>query len=64
MVHSFLFIVFFILKIWAIQDGTVVIIGGKTNRAKVEFPDEMDRLLDRVPEIIEPSRNDLNYNDG
>ncbi|XP_022136221.1 cytochrome c biogenesis protein CCS1, chloroplastic [Momordica charantia] len=51
-------------QIWAIQDGTVVIIGGKTNRAKVEFPDEMDRLLDRVPEIIEPSRNDLNYNDG
>lgn len=43
------------LKIWALQDGTSVIIGGKTNRAKAEFPDNMNRLLDRVPELVESS---------
>ncbi|KAK8364125.1 hypothetical protein V6Z12_A03G208100 [Gossypium hirsutum] len=43
------------LKIWALQDGTTVIVGGKTNRAKAEFPDEMNRLLDQVPEIVESS---------
>lgn len=42
-------------KIWALQDGTTVIVGGKTNRAKAEFPDEMNCLLDRVPEIVESS---------
>ncbi|KAJ0782947.1 putative ResB-like domain-containing protein [Helianthus annuus] len=42
-------------QIWALQDGTTVVVGGKTNRAKVEFPDEMNRVLDRVPEINEPS---------
>uniref|UniRef100_A0A7N2MY97 PFU domain-containing protein n=1 Tax=Quercus lobata TaxID=97700 RepID=A0A7N2MY97_QUELO len=44
-------------RIWALQDGTMVIVGGKTNRAKAEFPEEMDRLLDRVPEIVESSRS-------
>ncbi|KAF6166569.1 hypothetical protein GIB67_005431 [Kingdonia uniflora] len=42
-------------QIWALQDGTTVIIGGKTNRAKIEFPEEMDRLLDQVPEIVNSS---------
>ncbi|XP_043709572.1 cytochrome c biogenesis protein CCS1, chloroplastic [Telopea speciosissima] len=42
-------------QIWALQDGTMVVIGGKTNRAKVEFPEEMNRLLDMVPEIVESS---------
>ncbi|TKY67527.1 Cytochrome c biogenesis protein CCS1 [Spatholobus suberectus] len=40
-------------QIWALQDGTTVIIGGKTNRAKLEFPEEMNRLLDNVPEVVE-----------
>ncbi|OWM83787.1 hypothetical protein CDL15_Pgr004218 [Punica granatum] len=45
-------------QIWAMQDGTAVVVGGKTNRAKAEFPEEMNRLLDRVPEIVEsPSKN-------
>ncbi|TQD83269.1 hypothetical protein C1H46_031191 [Malus baccata] len=39
-------------QIWALQDGTAVIVGGKTNRAKGEFPEEMNRLLDRVPELV------------
>ncbi|BBH09456.1 cytochrome c biogenesis protein family [Prunus dulcis] len=42
-------------QIWAIQDGTAVIVGGKTNRAKGEFPEEMNRLLDRVPELVNSS---------
>ncbi|XP_024923032.3 cytochrome c biogenesis protein CCS1, chloroplastic [Ziziphus jujuba] len=42
-------------QIWALQDGTAVVIGGKTNRAKAEFPDEMDRLLNQIPEIVESS---------
>lgn len=40
-------------QIWGLQDGTTVTIGGKTNRAKMEFPEEMNRLLDKVPEIVE-----------
>ncbi|GAV67110.1 ResB domain-containing protein [Cephalotus follicularis] len=42
-------------QIWAIQDGTAVIVGGKTNRAKADFPDDMNRLLDKVPELVESS---------
>ncbi|KAJ4965655.1 hypothetical protein NE237_017504 [Protea cynaroides] len=42
-------------QIWALQDGTTVVIGGKTNRAKVEFPEEMNRFLDMIPEIVESS---------
>lgn len=32
-----------------------MIVGGKTNRAKAEFPDDMNRLLDQVPELVESS---------
>ncbi|XP_024021237.1 cytochrome c biogenesis protein CCS1, chloroplastic isoform X2 [Morus notabilis] len=42
-------------QIWAFQDGTAVVVGAKTNRAKAEFPDEMNRLLDQLPEIVESS---------
>lgn len=42
-------------QIWALQDGTTVVIGGKTNRSKLEFPDEMNLLLDKIPEIVESS---------
>ncbi|XP_057456366.1 cytochrome c biogenesis protein CCS1, chloroplastic [Lotus japonicus] len=42
-------------QIWALQDGTTVVIGGKTNRAKMEFPEEMNRLLDKVPELVKSS---------
>ncbi|KAK7319302.1 hypothetical protein RJT34_04021 [Clitoria ternatea] len=42
-------------QVWALQDGTTAIIGGKTNRAKLEFSEEMNRLLDKIPEIVESS---------
>ncbi|WVZ60698.1 hypothetical protein U9M48_010684 [Paspalum notatum var. saurae] len=44
-------------QIWALQDGTTVIVGGKTNRAKLEFSEEMNRLLDKVPELISADEN-------
>ncbi|KAL2328928.1 hypothetical protein Fmac_022355 [Flemingia macrophylla] len=40
-------------QIWALQDGTTIIVGGKSNRGKMEFPEEMNLLLDKVPEIVE-----------
>lgn len=43
-------------QIWALQDGTTVVLGGKTNRAKGGFPDEINSLLDRVPELVETSK--------
>nr|XP_010941947.1 cytochrome c biogenesis protein CCS1, chloroplastic isoform X2 [Elaeis guineensis] len=39
-------------QVWALQDGTTVVFGGKTNRGKIEFQEEMNCLLDKVPEII------------
>ncbi|KAF9675980.1 hypothetical protein SADUNF_Sadunf09G0090600 [Salix dunnii] len=42
-------------QIWALQDGTAVTVGGKTNRAKAEFQNEINLLLDKVPEIVESS---------
>ncbi|KAF4366916.1 hypothetical protein F8388_013981 [Cannabis sativa] len=42
-------------QIWALQDGTSVVVGAKTNRAKAEFPDDMNRLLDQLPELVESS---------
>lgn len=42
-------------KIWALQDGTTLVVGGKTNRAKGEFPEDMNYLLDQVPEIVNSS---------
>lgn len=50
--YKCLLYLFLPLQIWALQDGTTLIIGGKTNRAKGEFPSEMNRLLDLVPEIV------------
>ncbi|XP_074559447.1 cytochrome c biogenesis protein CCS1, chloroplastic [Curcuma longa] len=44
-------------QIWALQDGTTVVIGGKTNRAKLEFRDEVNRLLDQVPELVTINQN-------
>ncbi|CAL9138265.1 unnamed protein product [Musa acuminata var. zebrina] len=44
-------------QIWALQDGTTVIIGGKTNRAMLEFRDEVNRLLDEVPELVTIDKN-------
>lgn len=54
---DFCFIVDILEKIWALQDGTSVVVGGKTNRAKAEFPNDMNHLLDKLPELVESSRS-------
>ena len=46
-----------IQKIRASEDGTTVIVGGKTNPVKAEFLEEMNSLLHRVPQIVESSRS-------
>ncbi|KAI6677805.1 hypothetical protein NL676_038601 [Syzygium grande] len=51
-------------QVWALQDGTAVVVGGKTNRAKAEFPEEMNRLLDRVPEIVRQSASEHSEDHG
>nr|AKF43164.1 cytochrome c biogenesis protein [Erodium gruinum] len=40
-------------QVWALQDGTTLFIGGKSNKGNVEFSSEVNRLLDRVPEIVD-----------
>lgn len=32
-----------------------MVVGGKTNRAKGEFPEDMNNLLDQVPELVDSS---------
>ena len=38
-------------QVWALQDGTWLVVGGKSNRAKLEFERELNELLDLVPEV-------------
>ena len=40
---------------WALQDGNSVLVGGKSNRAKIDFEIEINECLDNVPEVITPS---------
>ena len=37
---------------WALQDGNSVLVGGKSNRAKIDFEAEINECLDNVPEVI------------
>ena len=39
-------------QIWALQDGGWLHVGGKTNRATITFANEMDDMLNEVPEQI------------
>lgn len=39
------------MQIWALQEGTNLVVGGKSNRAKVEFEIELNKILDLVPEL-------------
>ena len=34
------------------QDGDLLVIGGKSNRRMAEFEQEIDRILNLVPEIV------------
>ncbi|CAI0377196.1 unnamed protein product [Linum tenue] len=46
-------------QIWALQDGTSLVIGGKSNRAKGEFGGQINRMLDQVPELVESSSSSV-----
>lgn len=39
-------------QVWALQEGTTVVVGGKSNREKLGFPVELNRILDSIPEIV------------
>eukprot|EP01018_Ginkgo_biloba_P031966 Gb_26769 [translate_table: standard] len=39
-------------QVWALQEGTSVVVGGKSNRAKQGFTVELNRILDSLPEIV------------
>ncbi|CAG9463030.1 unnamed protein product [Pedinophyceae sp. YPF-701] len=38
-------------QVWALQEGSTVHVGGRTNRATIEFEQELSDLLDQVPEV-------------
>ncbi|KAL2635224.1 hypothetical protein R1flu_006703 [Riccia fluitans] len=38
-------------QVWALQEGTSLVVGGKSNRAKVEFEIQLNKILDLVPEL-------------
>lgn len=44
-------------QVWALQEGTSIIVGGRTNRWKDDFKREFNYFLDLVPEII--TRNNM-----
>lgn len=39
-------------QVWALQEGTLLHVGGRTNRATVEFSLELDRILNSIPERL------------
>lgn len=39
-------------QVWALQEGSLLHVGGRTNRATVEFNLEMDRILNSIPERL------------
>jgi len=49
-------------QVWALQEGTTVVVGGKSNREKLGFPVELNRILDSIPEIV--SREHVETNEA
>ena len=39
-------------QVWAIQDGRSVHVGGRSNRGSVLFEQEVEGLLERMPEVL------------
>eukprot|EP00887_Chlorella_sp_A99_P002598 scaffold6.g2598.t1 len=42
-------------QVWALQQGGAVLVGGRTNRAKLAFQQEVEELLQRVPDVAPPA---------
>lgn len=47
-------------QVWALQEGTTVVVGGKSNREKLGFPVELNRILDSIPEIVSSEHVETN----
>lgn len=43
-------------QVWALQDGDSLVVGGKSNRRKLDFQEELDRLMNLVPEVIKVNK--------
>lgn len=41
-------------QVWALQDGSLVYVAGRSNRAVVGFEKELDEVLESVPELPVP----------
>ena len=41
-------------QVWALQRGSTLHVGGKTNRGTLEFQAELSDVLDAVPEVATP----------
>lgn len=46
-----------LLQFYAVTEGSTVHVGGKTNRAKTEFENEFNALMEGVPEVPSDSAN-------
>ncbi|CAI5464281.1 unnamed protein product [Closterium sp. Yama58-4] len=42
-------------QVWALQVGSTLYVGGKSNRAKLTFEQEINSVLDQVPEVVAAS---------
>jgi cytochrome c biogenesis protein len=38
-------------QVWALQEGANVFVAGRSNRARIAFENEMNAVLDAVPEL-------------
>jgi hypothetical protein len=42
------------MQVWALQEGVDVHVGGKSNRAVVFFAQELEEILEEMPERVIP----------
>ena len=38
-------------QVWAMQEGGMLVVGGKSNRAKLDFERELSVVLEELPEV-------------
>lgn len=40
-------------QVWALQEGTALYVGGRSNRAKLGFKKDLNEIMDLVPEVVD-----------
>lgn len=40
-------------QVWALQEGSALYVGGRSNRAKLGFKKELNEIMDLVPEVLD-----------